>query len=77
MKKKLVMKRNGGINMLYLTAKSKITNEWLDINAPIKNVNVSEYCIDCEMLSGEWQLLSNLYYSIMITNNPIKVVIDE
>lgn len=63
--------------MLFLTAKSKITNEWMDINAPIKNVNVSEHCIDCEMLSGEWQLLSNLYYSIMITNNPIKVVIDE
>nr|DAI59076.1 MAG TPA: NEOGENIN, RGM DOMAIN FAMILY MEMBER ADHESION [Tectiviridae sp.] len=63
--------------MLYLTAKSKLTNEWLYINAPVQNVNVSEYCIDCKMLSGKWELLSNLYYSIMITNNPIKVVIDE
>ena len=63
--------------MLYLTAKSKLTNEWLYINAPITSVNVSERCIDFKTLYGKWDMLSNLYYSIMITNNQITVVIDE
>lgn len=63
--------------MMYLTAKSKLTGEWLYINAPVSNINVGEHFFDIKTLSGKWDLLSNLYYSIMITNNPVKVVIDE
>ena len=50
----------GGINMMYLTAKSKLTGEWLYINAPISNINVGEHFIDIKTLSGKWDLLSNL-----------------
>lgn len=66
-----------GINMMYLTAKSKLTGEWLYINAPVSGINVGEHFIDIKTLSGKWDLLSNLYYSIMITNNQITVVVDE
>lgn len=63
--------------MMYITAKSKLTGEWLYINTPISNINVGKHFIDIKTLSGKWDLLSNLYYSIMITNTPIKVVDDE
>lgn len=63
--------------MMYLTAKSKLTGEWLYINAPVSSINVGEHCIDFKLLSGNWELLSNLYYSVMITNTPIRVVMKE
>lgn len=43
----------------------------------LTSVNVSERCIDCKTLSGKWEIFYHLYYSVMITNSPIKVVIDE
>lgn len=62
---------------MFLTAKSKLTDEWLYINTPVQNINVSRHFVEVKMLSGAWELISNLYYSIMITNVPIKVVCDE
>lgn len=62
---------------MYLSAKSKLTGEWLYINTPVQNINVSRHFVEVKMLSGAWELISNLYYSVMITNTPIKVVSDE
>lgn len=62
---------------MYLTAKSKLTGEWLYINTPVQNINVSRHFVEVKMLSGAWESISNPYYSVMITNTPIKVVGDE
>lgn len=62
---------------MFLTAKSKLTDKWLYINTPVQNINVSRHFVEVKMLSGDWESISNLYYSIMITNAPIKVVCDE
>lgn len=62
---------------MYLTAKSKLTGEWLYINTPVQNINVSRHFVEVKMLSGGWESISNLYYSVMITNTPIKVVANE
>lgn len=62
---------------MFLTAKSKLTGEWLYINTPVQNINVSRHFVEVKMLSGAWESISNLYYSVMVTNTPIRVVVDE
>lgn len=66
-----------GVATMFLTAKSKLTGDWLYINAPVQNINVSRHFVEVKMLSGAWESISNLYYSVMITNTPIKVVVNE
>lgn len=60
--------------MLFLTVKSKITDEWLYFNEPVTNVNVSEHCIDCKTLTGKWEIFYSSNYSVMITNREIRDV---
>lgn len=62
---------------MFLTARSKLTGEWLYINTPVQNINVSRHFVEVKMLSGAWESISNQYYSVMITNTPIKGVGDE
>ena len=58
--------------MMYLTAKSKLSNEFQYFNLPITAVNWGEHCVDCRTLSGNWELMSNQFYMIMVTNSPVR-----
>lgn len=63
--------------MMYLTAKSRLTDEWLYFNEPVTNISIGEHCIECKVFSGKWELLNNLYCSVMLTNLPIRDVVKE
>lgn len=58
--------------MLYLTVKLKLTGEFTHINVPVVSVNFGEHMTDVKTLSGQWEILNNLYMSIMLTNEPIR-----